>query len=139
MFAIKSIKRLGRRSFAIYFRLRFEAPPKKRLRSTDFDKFLEILRLAFFNNMVGLMKMIQILTQKLGEDEDEIQGIIAALVTIVIDEIVEVAAFKCPCVAESDLAIPYTAAFPRRDKELYAYLFILVPSFILLMAALSFN
>ena len=51
---------------------------------------------------------------KPGEDEDEIQGIIVALVTIGIDEIVEVAAYECPCIAESDLVIPYTAAFPRR-------------------------
>ena len=91
---------------------------------------------------MNLMKIIRVLAQKLGEYENTIQGIIVALVTVGIDEIIEIAAFKCPCVAESDLAIPCTAALnscPRRDKELYAYLFILVPSFILLMAGLSFN
>ena len=92
--------------------------------------------------MIDLVKILKVLKEKLEDYENLIQGTLIALVTIGIDEIIEYAAFNCPCVAESDLAIPCTGALdscPRRDKELYAYLFIFIPSFILLMAGLSFN
>ena len=105
---------------------------------------LKQLDFFFSDRVTCLIKLLQDLSRKLGEFKDAIQGITAtvASLTIGVDEIFKVTAFECLCVSKSDLAIPCTAAlnsFPRRDKELYAYLFIFIPSFILLMAGLSFN
>ena len=95
--------------------------------------------------MTGLLKLakklIDKLTEKYKEHKDAIEGIIVALLIIGTDEILEVLTFDCPCVAESDLAVPCTGLnfCPLEYKKMYGCCFILAPSIILFMAGLTFN
>ena len=72
-----------------------------------------------------------------------IQSVVTVGAVAGINQIIEVAAFKCPCIMEAELNLTcesYQSSFcPTRDKAMYSYLFAFGPAVILLLIGFMVN
>ena len=72
-----------------------------------------------------------------------VQSVLTVAAVAGINQLIEVAAFECPCIMEADLNLTcesYLSSFcPLRDKATYSYLFVFGPASILLFLGFMLN
>ena len=79
----------------------------------------------------------------LSSNSTAVQSVLTVGAVAGINQLIEVAAFECPCIMEADLNLTcesYLSSFcPLRDKALYSYLFVFGPASILFLLGFMVN